>query len=570
MPLSRQRWLWFAAAIAVPCAALLYLGFRLVEQEEQVARQRQRENLENQIGDLRRDLHTALESVRLAPSPAAGTAFHGVVRNGRARLSWEMQPAAEAVREVLAGGAARPPAAAFVALQQALDLDRKGQRAEAAEAFLRAARQPAGATDDYAVPVALYAVPRVEPRLRMELFQRCLESIEGRPDGVSPTGLSLALSLARESGFGGEVTRLEALLENARAGEAFQASFASGGGASPSRWQAFGEAPYLVGFAAGTQPGEFVFRAVRAPQPAAGPSGRPRLSLTEGHEVGEPFPGLRVVLGEGPQPLRQRPFVLALLLLACSMALVGGFLLWRDFRRETQLAALRTQFVASVSHELRTPLTAIRMFTEAMHDTPDLDEATRREYLATMLRESERLSRLVENVLEFSRIERGKRTYRLRPVSLPAVIRPVVASLQPLLDRQGFRLETAVPEDLPEVRADPDALGQALANLLGNAMKYSGAARDIRLEAARSGSQAAIRVIDYGVGIPAAEQARIFDSFYRARLPENQSIQGAGLGLTLVRHVMQGHGGEVRVESAPGRGSTFTLLLPSCANEEIV
>jgi signal transduction histidine kinase len=139
-----------------------------------------------------------------------------------------------------------------------------------------------------------------------------------------------------------------------------------------------------------------------------------------------------------------------------------------------------------------------------------------------------------------------------------------------LLDRQGFRLETAVPEDLPEVRADPDALGQALANLLGNAMKYSGAARDIRLEAARSGSQAAIRVIDYGVGIPAAEQARIFDSFYRARLPENQSIQGAGLGLTLVRHVMQGHGGEVRVESAPGRGSTFTLLLPSCANEEIV
>jgi two-component system phosphate regulon sensor histidine kinase PhoR len=578
MHLPRQRWLWFAAAIAVPCAALLYLGLRLLAQEDQIAQQRERESLQSRIDNLRRDLQTALEPLRLAPHQPAGVAFQGVVREGRAYLSWELQPAAAAVRKALlldpaaAAPVSAPDAAgAFQTLQRAVTLDRAGQSAAAAAAFLRVAGLPAVATDDYAVPLALYAIPRVAPGRRPEMLRRCIESIVATPHVVSPTGLRMALSLAREQGLNAPLARLELRLENARAGEAFQASYAASGGASPARWQAFGELPYLIGYAPAPQPGEFIFRAVRAAEVAAGLAGRPRFSLQAGHVLGEPFPGLRVTLPESPHERApwQRPFVLAVLALAFSMALTGGFLLWRDFRREAQLASLRTQFVAGVSHELRTPLTAIRMFTETLHDHPTLDEKTRQEYLATMLSENERLSRLVENVLEFSRIEGGRQSYHLRPVALAAVIRPVLASLQPLLDQNGFRLEVAIDEDLPPVQADPDALGQALANLLGNAMKYSGASREIRLEAARNGAHAAIRVIDHGFGIPAAEQQRIFASFYRARVPENNSIQGAGLGLTLVRHVMRGHQGQVQVESQPGRGSTFTLLLP-VAREEAV
>jgi signal transduction histidine kinase len=249
-------------------------------------------------------------------------------------------------------------------------------------------------------------------------------------------------------------------------------------------------------------------------------------------------------------------------------ATLGGILLWRDLRREAELADMRAQFVASVSHELRTPLTSIRMFTETLKLDPDLDEETRQEYLDTMLRETERLSRLLENVLDFSRIERGTKTYARRRIPLAPVVARAARTFEQLMARKGFTLRTDVDAAAPLVDADPDAIEQALINLLGNAMKYSGGSREIELALKRSGAAVEISVTDHGLGIEPAEQSRIFERFYRAPVEENRNIQGAGLGLPLVAHIAAAHQGEVRVESSPGRGSTFTLRLPAAKEAE--
>jgi signal transduction histidine kinase len=226
------------------------------------------------------------------------------------------------------------------------------------------------------------------------------------------------------------------------------------------------------------------------------------------------------------------------------------------------MAEMRSQFVSSVSHELRTPLTAIRMFAETLRMGRSRDERTREEYLETIVNESERLTRLVDNVLDFSRIERGKKTYSMKPAPLEDVVRNAARAVQYPLAQQGFRLNTSVDDGLPPIKADADGLQQAILNLLTNAMKYSGDSREIELRLRRVRGMASIEVTDHGIGIPADEQERIFDKFYRVSTRENQLLPGTGLGLTLVRHVVDAHGGVVKVESAPGRGSTFSIHLP--------
>jgi len=162
----------------------------------------------------------------------------------------------------------------------------------------------------------------------------------------------------------------------------------------------------------------------------------------------------------------------------------------------------------------------------------------------------------------FSKAEQGKRTYRLRPVAPAEVVRDAARALEYPLSQHGFRLHMQVEEGLPLVHADRDALEQAILNLLSNAMKFSGDARDIELGLARSNGEIVVRVADRGIGIAPEEQSRIFDKFYRAPTRENQLIPGTGLGLALVAQIVKAHGGRVEVESAPGRGSTFRLRLP--------
>jgi signal transduction histidine kinase len=231
-------------------------------------------------------------------------------------------------------------------------------------------------------------------------------------------------------------------------------------------------------------------------------------------------------------------------------------------RREAEIAQLKSDFVANVSHDLKTPLSVIRMFGETLEMDRVPDEARREEYYRVITRESERLSRLIDNVLDFSRIERGRQTYDMARTAIEPLVRDTLDVFAYPLAQQGFKIETRVAPDLPDVLMDADAVGQALANLIDNAMKYSDARRSITVAAARVGDELAITVTDEGIGIAAKEQGKIFEKFYRVGRSETQGRRGSGIGLALVRHIAEAHRGRVTVESRPGEGSRFTLWLP--------
>jgi signal transduction histidine kinase len=191
-----------------------------------------------------------------------------------------------------------------------------------------------------------------------------------------------------------------------------------------------------------------------------------------------------------------------------------------------------------------------------------MDRQTQCEYLDTILSESERLGRLVDNVLDFARIEQGVRIYHRQPARLEDVVEEAARVIRFPLTQSGFTLDLAVERTLPPIEADRDALLQAILNLMTNAMKYSDTSRRIGIDLRREGDDALIAVTDYGVGIAPEEQVRIFERFYRAPASQSQYIPGAGLGLTLVAHIAKAHGGDVAVRSSPGGGSTFTIRLP--------
>jgi signal transduction histidine kinase len=226
------------------------------------------------------------------------------------------------------------------------------------------------------------------------------------------------------------------------------------------------------------------------------------------------------------------------------------------------MARLKADFVANVSHDLKTPLSLIRMFAETLEMGRLADEPTRQEYYRVITRESERLSRLIENVLDFSRIERGRRKYEIAPAAVEPLIRETLEAFGYVLSRQGFKVEVAIAPDLPEVPMDADAVGQALANLVDNAIKYSGERKSLKVEATVEAGHLALTVADEGIGIPREEQGRIFEKFYRVGRSETQGRRGSGVGLALVRHIAEAHGGRVTVESRPGAGSRFTLRFP--------
>jgi signal transduction histidine kinase len=249
-----------------------------------------------------------------------------------------------------------------------------------------------------------------------------------------------------------------------------------------------------------------------------------------------------------------------LALLLAGMFL-GVALVLRDLSREQRLSRLRSDFVANVTHELKTPLTSIRMFAETLRMGRITEESERRECLDVIVSETQRLSRLISNVLDFSKIERGQKQYQMAVVDVSEVAESTLSTLKYSLEEQGFTVETEIE---PQVRAigDADALEQAMLNLINNAVKYSHRNKSVRIRLWAQGDEVCFRVADQGVGIPESEQSRIFEKYYRAHMGNEPDTGGAGLGLTVVKHIVEAHRGEIRVESRVGEGSSFTIILP--------
>jgi two-component system phosphate regulon sensor histidine kinase PhoR len=256
---------------------------------------------------------------------------------------------------------------------------------------------------------------------------------------------------------------------------------------------------------------------------------------------------------------RQRLFVSAVAVVVClTMAL--GYLAVRDVSRELRTAAVRSSFVAAVTHELKTPLASIRLLAETLRRGRARPEATD-ELLGTIVEETDRLARLVDNVLSSSRIESGTRSYHPQVVSLRDVVTSALRRFEYVLRQEQFVLTEQFEVAPLLVRADPDALEQAVMNLLGNAIKYSSGSREIRVDIVCRADNAVVSVADRGIGIAPRDRERIFESFYRAS-DAARDTTGAGLGLTLVKHFADAHHGRVTVDSEPGKGSVFSIVLP--------
>ena len=235
--------------------------------------------------------------------------------------------------------------------------------------------------------------------------------------------------------------------------------------------------------------------------------------------------------------------------------------------REAKVARLQSDFVNKVSHDLRTPLTSIRMFVETMQMGRLPEPARQQEALAIIAEETRRLSALINRLLDWARMESGKRKYRREAVPVSDLLDEAVAALEPVLLQAPAEVVRSEEPGLPRVLADREAVVDALVNLLHNAHKYTGDQKRIEISALRRGPVVEIRVADNGPGVPGPEQKRIFEKFYRAKDPLDRSIEGSGLGLSMVKHVVEAHGGRVSVSSVPGQGATFAITLPAAPED---
>src|SRR5436853_2651036 len=248
------------------------------------------------------------------------------------------------------------------------------------------------------------------------------------------------------------------------------------------------------------------------------------------------------------------------LVLACGIALT-----YRNVSKEMALARLKSDFVSNVSHELRTPLSLIRLYAETLEMGRLSSREKYQEYYAIIRKESERLTALINNILDFSRIEAGKKEYDFRETDIGELAHNTLESYRYQIEQHGFTFQEEIPDDLPRIRIDREAIARSLLNLVNNALKYSPNEKYVGVKLYRDDGSVKLEVIDHGIGIPPGEQQKIFEKFYRVGNPLVHNTKGSGLGLSLVRHIVRAHGGEVSVESAPGRGSKFIIALPLSA-----
>jgi signal transduction histidine kinase len=257
-----------------------------------------------------------------------------------------------------------------------------------------------------------------------------------------------------------------------------------------------------------------------------------------------------------------------LILGALSLLMGAGIvLMYRSVSRELALAKLKSDFVSNVSHELRTPLALIRLYAETLELGRISNPGKHQEYYEIIRKESERLTALINNILDFSRIEAGKKEYSFCETDVADLVRSTLESYRFEIEHNGFHFEQKIDANLPPLQVDREAIARSLLNLVNNAVKYSAREKYLGVYLYRQDGSVNLEVVDHGIGISAREQPKIFEKFYRVGDPLVHNTKGSGLGLSLVRHIVRAHGGEVTVESAPGHGSKFIITLPVQTSE---
>jgi signal transduction histidine kinase len=604
-------------AILIPAAVLITLAVRVVRQETELGERRAAEERRDALDQIRRELSARLQAIKLQEvnrligesglsipedSPIVFVTPFG---EDRMVLPWEKKeaspaPGADFTRHQLEGESfefrANDAPRAIAAYTQARDaagsatekceaqlwlgraFSKAGMMKEAADVYYAMLEKCETVSDDDGILLGLYAAERLitagqDLVVAGEYVIRRVNVRRWRSPNEAYLLRSLLNALSNENKkqaslkLSAEIHDMEQIMALANEGQdrlgRLKVAFRSAPG--DLSWIGYGDDPWLLTVLSPTPFAAPVVMAVSSARIVPAGATLTAERTDNAIPLGEGFVDVQVLWPAGRfAPPRGLPGILyvAVLILTIGATLLAAYLLLRDVNREVQMAEMRSHFVASVSHELKTPLTAIRMFAETLVMGRAGGEQQTSEYLRTIVNESERLSRLVDNVLDFSRIEQGNKVYRMKTTCLADVVRSAARTMQYPLSQLGFTLTVSIDENIPSLQANADALEQAILNLLANAMKYSGSARQIEMRVGYSGEEAFIDIVDHGLGISREDQSRIFEKFYRVRSAETDPIAGTGLGLTLALHIVEAHKGQVRVTSEVGHGSTFSVRIP--------